>query len=1562
MKRTMFNLFSLPVVLALLLPVGGIPITAPESRMARLGPASESLEVTGNTKNNMVSDLLTIPAYQRVPPLDIIHLPMSPAPDLTRPVADLHISGSIIFTQHTVDSNFVAAISVSAADMDGDGDVDVVGVPEIGGTGTAWWENDGNENFTRHGISSLNGLYTVSAVDMDRDGAPDILEAAYSSDTIRWWKNSGFDAFTVYTITNSFSRPTMAYAVDLDNDSDVDVLGPSLVSDRITWWENDGHENFVGHDIATGFDGAGWAHATDVDGDGDKDVIGTAAFANTVAWWENDGHQNFVKHTVTSTYNNPTSVSAADLDGDSHMDIVASGTTSIVWWENDGNQNFSAHTIAALANGTTSRLHLIDLDSDGDVDILCTDALGGSIAWWENDGHGIFAKHIITNAFPDAQSVYTVDLDSDGDLDVLGAARGPGDILWWENTSGVPLISPAVLGFGTTFAQKDISISPRSPGDTWTLSENIPWLSLSSISGTGQATVAASVNRTGLSSGTYTSTINGVVSGQVVTVNATMKVVVPQVTLITPSAGSTVYQSDSLLVKALVTLDGQPMIGGQVEGNIDLIGPGYMKFLLYDDGNHEDGAADDGIYAARITLYGGLTMPTSGNPYAMIVIASVAGQSGSVSSSINVAMNSGAPVVTLQVNGPTAPDFFVSQKVTVTAVLAYPDSSIHTDTAVTVTVTRPDLKVAQVGLTNVTTDTWRSNYTFPAGQGGLYYMDARADPPTGSGFVDGWKTLTPTLYVYQGALNLTVETSSGPWPLYSQVPLSVCVTSGLQPVNGAVVDLLSAVPAIEQQGAQLTEADTSGCYQRDYMVQASGLHTVTFQAQRAAYKTGIVTGTFQVSSQPAVLSNTIQTFKGETTDYMDRSLAHVALAADDGDYFKRKMQVDETMLVVEGFVDLIGVLEPATELAHIPSAILFPGWKVVGKEMGTLVVKELADEVTLGLIESAVRRDVAATPMTFFATGGNPSQGLQGPILRAITDTYYVIVPMNDSLERNFSEVLARAVAANRATFISRADETLAHLPILTEAEQAAYVTDLTARQDAGYWLSVGDLRYQTNFLNAVRTKREEDEHNFVKIVVVFVSETAIKAVAFYFLDGPGLAAVNFGALVWHAYLNKEAVKEDQRMRDLALAIMHAGYRSQSILFTNGLSALSLIRAKTPPPTPDGAMLSVDLRRTADVWGFWQDVYADIQIENTSPITAYFGVKAYFEKPQKRLGLDLGGETLQLVEGMTDQATGQTMPVVELAPHEVQTLRMYLKKNGEYDYGMPRTGEPIRFNLYAYTDYGAWLVHAMPGVEFRPQPATALAQVASEAGTTSGQQIAGAAPDDGTPFPLMTRVGSESGSITYTLATYASNPYPQPLAAIISQALPAQVHILDAHGGLVTGNQIMWYVEIQPREQAVLRYDFAYAGFGVTVTLPGVNMSFYDAASSADATLTGQPTSFQAKSPLWAQATASLRVGPNTQQLVPATVSNLDTSASHQGSLILRVTDITGTQILSTATSVSLPAANSQAYGLSYTSPVVEGLYILEVTLRQGDVTQSLINDLLTVRMNRIYLPLVLRN
>jgi len=94
-------------------------------------------------------------------------------PLVALPVYTLHL----VFTKHIISSDFGAAQSVYATDVDGDSDVDVLGAAN-GSDGISWWQNDGSQNFTGYYIGGgADHTTSVYAADVDGDGNMDALGA-----------------------------------------------------------------------------------------------------------------------------------------------------------------------------------------------------------------------------------------------------------------------------------------------------------------------------------------------------------------------------------------------------------------------------------------------------------------------------------------------------------------------------------------------------------------------------------------------------------------------------------------------------------------------------------------------------------------------------------------------------------------------------------------------------------------------------------------------------------------------------------------------------------------------------------------------------------------------------------------------------------------------------------------------------------------------------------------------------------------------------------------------------------------------------------------------------------------------------------------------------------------------------------------------------------------------------------------------------------------------------------------------------------------------------------------
>ncbi|MEW8667765.1 MAG: FG-GAP-like repeat-containing protein, partial [Candidatus Thiodiazotropha endolucinida] len=156
--------------------------------------------------------------------------------------------------------------------------------------------------------------------------------------------------------------------------------------------------------------------------------------SNTAPTFDAAGPPSFTAHTITSSANGAAGVSTVDMDGDGDLDVVSASQNDnkIAWYENDGSQNFTAHTISTSAN-TAFAVTTADVDGDGDMDVLSASIGDDKIAWYENDGNENFTAHTITLSADIAASVAAADVDGDGDIDVLSASVGDDRVVWYEN-------------------------------------------------------------------------------------------------------------------------------------------------------------------------------------------------------------------------------------------------------------------------------------------------------------------------------------------------------------------------------------------------------------------------------------------------------------------------------------------------------------------------------------------------------------------------------------------------------------------------------------------------------------------------------------------------------------------------------------------------------------------------------------------------------------------------------------------------------------------------------------------------------------------------------------------------------------------------------------------------------------------------------------------------------------------------------------------------------------------------------------------------------------------------
>ncbi|MCP3904114.1 MAG: VCBS repeat-containing protein [Planctomycetes bacterium] len=360
-------------------------------------------------------------------------------------------AADVPLTKHAITTAAEDARSVHATDIDGDLDVDVLAASALDDT-IAWYENDGTTppGFTEHVITtSADAAISVHAADLDHDGDVDFVCASYGDDTIAWYENDGATppGFTEHVVTTTADGAIAVVAAHVDNDGAIDILVASHIDDTIAWYENDGLAlpGFTEHVISTTADGARCIHPADLDGDGDVDVLAATVQDATIAWYENDGAAPpaFTRRVIATGVWGAWSVDAADVDGDGDTDALSASWTNdrIAWYENDGSSppGFTAHLISTTADQARS-VHAVDVDRDGDIDVLSASSADDKVAWYENDGAAPpgFTEHVISLTADGAWSVYAADVDDDGDPDVLAASADDDTVAWFEHDGSSP--------------------------------------------------------------------------------------------------------------------------------------------------------------------------------------------------------------------------------------------------------------------------------------------------------------------------------------------------------------------------------------------------------------------------------------------------------------------------------------------------------------------------------------------------------------------------------------------------------------------------------------------------------------------------------------------------------------------------------------------------------------------------------------------------------------------------------------------------------------------------------------------------------------------------------------------------------------------------------------------------------------------------------------------------------------------------------------------------------------------------------------------------------------------
>ena len=144
---------------------------------------------------------------------------------------------------------------------------------------------------------------------------------------------------------------------------------------------------------------------------------------------------------ISEEVDKPTSVHVVDIDADGDDDVLSasSNDSTVRLFENmgaDAEEHF-VETVLGHAESGANSVSAADLDGDGDLDVLASARLDNSVGWYEqlDLNTGDFGSFQAIDAeLEGASFAVAADLDGDGDQDVVATGYKSDELVWYENT------------------------------------------------------------------------------------------------------------------------------------------------------------------------------------------------------------------------------------------------------------------------------------------------------------------------------------------------------------------------------------------------------------------------------------------------------------------------------------------------------------------------------------------------------------------------------------------------------------------------------------------------------------------------------------------------------------------------------------------------------------------------------------------------------------------------------------------------------------------------------------------------------------------------------------------------------------------------------------------------------------------------------------------------------------------------------------------------------------------------------------------------------------------------
>ena len=364
----------------------------------------------------------------------------------------LPVDGSIIETAPAHLLVLSGALSADSVDLDGDGDLDLLAVGEAGIVegingleailSSLSLDEEHDEDAEDSHISAL------ACHDLDQDGWLDLVvtgQSVYYEPGVTWILYGGFSGSPIPSEEDAQmvlegADIRTAEFIDVDRDGDLDLLlGAKNGIDRLLIQQAPRQWQVLNFPGGFASDKTRRFQVADLNKDGIDDVAQACHGTNRI--WLGDGNGSFSTSPQPFPPDITYEIELVDVDRDGDLDLISGNSTGRHnrIWINDGSANFSdsgqvlgVMEVRSIATG--------DFDGDGDPDLLLGQNGSGSVgffdALWINDGTGTFTEGQTPDSSADTTMQLAVgDLDLDGSLDLATATATNLKVQWNDGSA-----------------------------------------------------------------------------------------------------------------------------------------------------------------------------------------------------------------------------------------------------------------------------------------------------------------------------------------------------------------------------------------------------------------------------------------------------------------------------------------------------------------------------------------------------------------------------------------------------------------------------------------------------------------------------------------------------------------------------------------------------------------------------------------------------------------------------------------------------------------------------------------------------------------------------------------------------------------------------------------------------------------------------------------------------------------------------------------------------------------------------------------------------------------------